>query len=289
MNILICSDGTPPSDNATALGALVAKPTEARVTLLGIAEGPDDEEPLRQALIRQQHSLPGADVVLRSGEPIMQILAQTQANQYDLVVVGARHKQMTGPFWRSRRTYEVIKAIDPPVLIAIGQCERLSRFLLCTGGKRYIDQAVRLTARLAAALLAEVTLLHVMAEPPALYADLVAMEEDVDAVLNSRSELGRNLAVEKHALEKRGVKTNVRLRHGFVIDELFAEFNEGQYDLIITGSSRARGPLRHYIMGDLARTIVNRAECPVLVTRSRVRAPAGLFSSLRTKFFSKTP
>jgi len=38
--------------------------------------------------------------------------------------------------------------------------------------------------------------------------------------------------------------------------------------LIVTGTSQARGLLRHYIMGDLTRSILNRASVPVLVARA---------------------
>jgi nucleotide-binding universal stress UspA family protein len=288
MNILICSDGTPASDNAVRLARLIAHPTRAQTTLFGIAEDAADEPALRQALDREAEMLrdTSIEIVVRSGEPIAQILIQTRAKKYDLVVIGARRKEAAGPFWQSLRTYEIIKAIEPPVLVAIGNCERLTRFLVCTGGKHYIDDAVRLTGTLAAAVGAKVTLLHVMAEPPAIYADLVQMEEDVDALLASGSELGHNLLAEKQALEKLGVIANVRVRHGFVIDQLFDEIREGDYDLIVSGSSRARGPLRHYIMGDLTRSIVNRAESPVLVARS-TKTPSGgnLFSSLRARLF----
>ncbi|MGI8481296.1 MAG: hypothetical protein ACR2MF_04430 [Chthoniobacterales bacterium] len=60
-----------------------------------------------------------------------------------------------------------------------------------------------------------------MAEPPAMYADLVQMEEDVDSLLASGSELGRNLKGEKQVLEKLGVTTNIRVRHGLVVDQVF--------------------------------------------------------------------
>ena len=60
----------------------------------------------------------------------------------------------------------------------------------------------------------------------------------------------------------------MRLRHGIVIDQVFAEVHEGNYDLIVTGTSQARGLLRHYIMGDLTRSILNRANVPVLVARA---------------------
>jgi nucleotide-binding universal stress UspA family protein len=132
---------------------------------------------------------------------------------------------------------------------------------------------------------ASVTLLHVMAEPPAIYADLVRLEEDVDRLLESKSELGTNLRQQKTELERLGVSAEVRLRHGIVIDQVFEEAREGDYDLIVTGTSQARGLLRHYIMGDLTRGILNRANCPVLVVRaSPQRAGRTLWKALRGLF-----
>jgi nucleotide-binding universal stress UspA family protein len=289
MNILICSDGTPASDNAAQLGGTLAQASKAQVTLLGIAEKSEDEQPLRQALDRQTDILRRAGVDLRTvietGEPTAQILGETSAKKYDLIVIGSRRKNHSGHYWQSERTYEIIKAVAPPVLVAIGQHERLSHILLCSGGKRFIDDAVRLTGMLAAALHAEVTLFNVMAEPPAIYAHLIELEEDVDALLASRSELGRNLAAEKKALEKLGVAVNVRVRHGFIVDQLLSEIREGNYDLIVSGSSRARGPLRHYIMGDVTEAILENAECSVLVARSQpMQPPKGFWQSMARLF-----
>ncbi|PYK60410.1 MAG: hypothetical protein DME43_05535 [Verrucomicrobia bacterium] len=283
MNILICSDGTPASDNAARLGGIVASATQAQVMLLGIAENPSDEQPLRQALDQEAHILRRANakprVVLQSGEPIAQILSETSSSKYDIIVIGSRRRNAPG------RTYEIIKAVEPSVLVAIGTQERQSRILLCSGGKHFIDDAVRLTGTLAAALHAQVTLFHVMAEPPAIYAHLRQLEEDVTALLASGSELGRNLVAEKKALEKLGVVVNVRVRHGFIIDQLLDEMREGNYDLIVTGSSRARGPLQHYIMGDVTQRILDSAQCSVLVVRYRSPGPAkGLWQSIARLF-----
>ncbi len=283
MHILICSDGTPASDNAARLAGIVAGAAQAQVTLLGIAENPSDEQSLRQALNQEADILrrAGAEprIVIQSGEPIGRILSETSANKYDIIVIGSRRRNASG------RTYEIIKAVEPSVLVAIGTQERLSRILLCSGGKHFIDDAVRLTGTLAAALHAEVTLFHVMAEPPAIYAHLMELEEDVTALLASGSELGRNLVAEKKALEKLGVVVNVRVRHGFIIDQLLDEMRQGNYDLIVTGSSRARGPLQHYIMGDVTQRILDSAECSVLVARYRPPGPAkGLWRSLARLF-----
>ena len=291
MKILICSDGMPASENAIELATLLARPLKAEVTLLGIAEKSSDERPLRETLERQAQSLrtqsARPDIVVSAGDPVRQILDQTSKNGYDLALVGARWIGATGHYWRSERTYEVIKAIQPAVLVAIGERKQLKRFLVCTGGKEFIEHAVQFTGKIAAALGASVTLLHVMAEPPAIYLNLVQLEENVDRLLQSKSELGTNLRRQKRDLEHLAVPAEVRLRHGIVIDQVFEEVRAGDYDLIVTGTSQARGLLGHYIMGDLTRSILNRASCPVLVARAgRPKATRTLWKAIKGLFSS---
>jgi nucleotide-binding universal stress UspA family protein len=292
MKILICSDGMPASENAIELAALLAGPLKAEITLLGIAEKSIDERPLQEALEKQAQSLrtqnARPNMVVRAGDPVREILDQTSKTSYDLVLVGARWTGATGHYWRSEKTYEVIKAIQPPVLVAIGECKHLKRFLVCTGGKEFIEQAVEFTGKLAAAMHASVTLLHVMAAPPAMYADLVRLEENVDQLLESKSELGTNLRRQKRELEGLAVPAEVRLRHGIVIDQVFEEARAGDYDLIVTGTSQARGLLRHYIMGDLTRSILNQSSCPVLVARaSKPKATRTLWKAIKGLFSAR--
>jgi nucleotide-binding universal stress UspA family protein len=114
---------------------------------------------------------------------------------------------------------------------------------------------------------------------------LVQLEEDVSRLLESKSELGTNLRRQKRELERLGVSAEVRLRHGIVIDQVFEEARDGDYDLIVTGTSQAQGLLRHYIMGDLTRSILNHANCPVLVARGRSLAASGGFWDLFKRLF----
>ena len=226
------------------------------------------------------------EIVVRAGDPIRQIFNQTAEGNYDIAIIGARRRGQAGLYCYSERTYEVIKAVPASVLIATGEFEQIKRILVCTGGRHYIEDAVQLTGEIAKCIGASVTLLHVMAEPPAMYADLVRLEEDVERLLESDSELGLNLRGQKKSLEKMEVPVEVRIRHGIALDQIFAEVREGHHDMIVTGSSLARGPLRHYIMGDLTRSILNRAACPVLVARlgkAGTLAP-GFWNSLKRIF-----
>ena len=290
MRILICSDGTDPADKPTKLGGLIAGPCHAATTLLGIAEKPEHKEALRAALETEAQLLRDIgitpEIVMREGDPIPQIFNQAAEGDYDIAVIGARRRGGSDLYFYSQRTYEVIKAVPAAVLIAIEDCHQLKRILVCTGGKHFIEDAVQLTGEIAKCISASVTLLHVMAEPPAMYADLVRLEEDVERLLESDSELGVNLRGQKKSLEKMGVSAGVRVRHGIAIDQIFAEVKEGHHDMIVVGSSLTRGLLRHYIMGDLTRSVLNRAKRPVLVARAGKAAIAapGFWNSIKRIF-----
>ncbi len=272
MRVLICSDGTDPADKPVRLGGLLAGPCRAETTLLGIAERSEDEGLLRAALEGEVEKLSRLRCRARACFAHWRTDSRDPAPNHRIAVRSHHHwrgaQRNHRPLLAREKSYEVIKAIPSPVLLATGSCETLKSFVVCTGGKTYIDAAVQLTGKVAAAVGASVTLLHIMAEPPAIYADLVRLEEDVDQLLQSGSELGRNLLAQKKSLEDMGVATEVRVRHGIVLSQVFAEVNERKHDLIVTGTSQTRGPLGHYIMGDLTRSIVNRANVPVLVARA---------------------
>jgi len=288
MKILICTDGSAQAENAVRFGGLIAEKCEAEATILAITEKPGEEDTVFDSLRRAQQLLKehgvNAEIITKSGEPIEEIVKRADETSYDLVVIGAVRKGTRGPFLMSAKAYKIIKAVGPPVLAVIGNRETIKRILVCSGGEKYIDRAVEFSGTLAKAAGASVTLFHVMAEPPAVYTDLIKMEEDVNLLLHSSSGLGQNLRREKEALQAMGVAADVRLRHGLVISEVFKEIRRGDYDLVVTGSSPEGGNLRSYIMGNITREIVNRAECPVLVVRGGDE-PLGLTRSLRG-FFS---
>ncbi|MDB6066523.1 MAG: UspA domain protein [Pedosphaera sp.] len=275
MKILICNDGSEPADKATRLGANIAAACNAEVTLLGIIEAPGRTEPILDALRRGLQLLKDqkirAELVTITGQPIVEIIKRTEEVRFDLVVIGAMRKETSGPFWVSSKSYKIIKSIRPPVLVVLEKTSAIRRIVICTGGRKYIDNAVALTGQIARGMHASVTLFHVMPAPPALYAHLPRMDVNVRDVLASKSELGRNLREEKATLESLGVPTEVKLRRGPVLQEIFREIQGGDYDLVVTGSSLSHGNLRTYILGDITREIVNRCTCAVLVVRAEMK------------------
>jgi nucleotide-binding universal stress UspA family protein len=288
MNILICSDGSEQGERAMRLGAAIAAACQADVTLLGIQESTGDSQPLLDSLKRGQSLLEDkkihAELITKSGKPIEEIIRRTRETVYDLVVIGAARKESRGAFWMSSKTYKLIKEIRPPVLSVAGKTAAINRILICSGGKRYIDNAVRLTGEIARGLGSAVTLLHVTSEPPGILAHLPRMEADAAHLLRSQSELGQNLRREKETLEALGVRTEAKLRHGDVLQQILREIRDGNYDLVVTGSALSHS-FRTYILGDIGREIINRATCAVLVARGQ-QIPAAPHFPLN--WFSKT-
>lgn len=289
MKLLICSDGSEQAERAVRLGALIAVACQAEVTLFGIIETPSRSDAILESLKRGQALLTEkkiqAELTTRAGDPVAEIVRRTQEQAYDLVVIGAVRKESQGLFWMSSKSYKIIKEIRPPVLSVAGQIARIKRMLICSGGGRYIDPSLPLTGQIARGMGATVTLLHVMPKPPAIYGGLRRLEQTPDALLASQSELGLSLRRQQQSLMQMGVTAEVRLRHGLVLDEILHEFDRGDYDLVVTGSAPSRS-LRTYVLGDISREIVNRANCAVLVARGQ--AGSGLTGKSLRRWFKRS-
>src|SRR5260370_35734690 len=110
-------------------------------------------------------------MAIGAGDAVRQMVDQTGKTKYDRVVIGARKTDSTGLHFRSEKTYEVIKTISPPVLVAMGEWAQLKQFLVCTGGKEFIGEAVQLARELASAVGAAGTFVPRMDAPPPIRAD----------------------------------------------------------------------------------------------------------------------
>ncbi len=276
MRILVCTDGSERGQKVLALAATIAAATGAATTILGITELEAEEERLQKTLERAAKEFRTRrieiELVTRHGDPVDEILEQVKNFAADLVIIGAEQKRAEGHFRLSAKAYSIVSMLPVPVLLVRRVRLQLKRFLICSGGGSYIENAVRFTAELARSLGSTVTLLNVVAEPPAMHAGLVRREEDTDRLLRSGSALGRNLLKEKKMLEEAGVSVEVRVRHGIVIDQILKEMEQGDHDLVIVGSFPEQHRMRQYVIGNLTREIVNRCERPILVIRSDKKA-----------------
>lgn len=288
MKILFCSDGSSKAETAIHFGGRIAAACQAEASILGIAEKPGDEDELLIALRRERNILKeyhvNAELITKTGAPLTEIVKRTAETHYDLVVIGSICKSQSlgflAPWWSLLKTYKIIESIEPPVLVTFCERPALRRILLCTGGTGFIGKNMEFTAKIAQCVNAVVNLFHVTPEPPAMYEDVIQLENDPDRLLASSSKLGRTLRRQRDLLAQFGVLGEVRLRHGEVLPELLKELHQTGYDLVVSGSARAEERLRRYVMGDATREIVDRADVPVLVVRTGKEQTTSLFEKL---------
>jgi nucleotide-binding universal stress UspA family protein len=284
MKILVCSDGSERARRALASAANIANATKAETTILGITEI-EQEEPNLWAALREEakvfreHAIE-PEIVTKIGDPVAEIVRRTKETAYDLVVIGAERRGAQEFFLPSTKAYSITEAIVPAVLVVPVSRPAIKRILICSGGGTYIENAVRFTSTIAKDLSAEIALLTVTPRPPAMHGTIFRRQEDVTALLNSNSALGRNLRTAQEIIKRADVPVVVEVRHGIVIDEILAEVERRDYDLVVSGSWPVRDAWRNYAIGNVTREIVNRTHRPVLVVRSDIE-PATLAQRLR--------
>ncbi|HUP00757.1 MAG TPA: universal stress protein [Gemmatimonadota bacterium] len=276
LKVLVCSDGSERGAGVVRTAALITVPGAADTTLLGIREGRGEPDTIMDALQEQRRLLEREDapveLIVAAGEPVAEIVRRTEETDYDLVVIGAfrRGRRVTDPL--TARTYRIAKAIRPPVLVAIGERGRLAEILLSIGiGGAFTSKggsALEITGRVARAAGARVTIFHVVAEPPAMHAGLRRRQSNTETILRSDPTLARGLEERQAQLRELGVRSRIRVRHGFVADEILAERQREDYDLVIVGSPPAAGSIRSFLLGGVTREVLDLADCPIMVVRT---------------------
>ena len=286
MHMLMYVDESPLAEQAVRFGAQIAAPAQAQVTLLAVANSPAEEGRVRAALERVRQLLPtAAEVLVRRGRGVHELLREAQTGQYDLVVVGSRGRRGWQRLAFGSVAARMMRYSPIPVIIVKGPTRpTLKRLLACSAADVPSDRVARWSGRLAGWLGAELTLMHVMSQlalsPQAHLGDLAdTAEEAIADQTREGRHLARQLEVARtHANQAalaagRQAALKAKLRHGLVVDEVMAEAVKGDCDLVIIGGHQApvafEGPdrMRTYLLEDVADQIVMALQRPVMVVK----------------------
>jgi nucleotide-binding universal stress UspA family protein len=140
--------------------------------------------------------------------------------------------------------------------------------LVCLGGLGYTVQAQRFAQRVAALTGAELTLLHVVPPLEMEYPVTQEIREDWRHVHESDTVIGRSLRKALKEAKKAGLRPQLRIRHGSVVEEILAEIAEGGYDLVCMGSPHGLdASLRQLFAPDVAAEVAEHGGVPVYVAR----------------------
>lgn len=271
MRILLALGGKPYATAPVGMGLQLAQETGAQLTLLTVARRADQvaQAEAQQALARERLARAGveADTRVVVGHAAEQIVREAREGAHDLLVMGERPlhrliKRLLGP-----TAERVIAQLPCPILIARRDTDNLDHILLCESG-REPSLLVRLSHNLLPLLKipAQITVLHVMSQIAA--APTVAaweLEADADILMRRGTAEGQILQRDLEMLAAVDARVAAKVRHGLVVDEIAGEVAESGCNLLVIGAHQHLPGWEGYLLDDLTRQIVSRADCSVLI------------------------
>jgi nucleotide-binding universal stress UspA family protein len=270
MRILLCTNGSPHMARALDFGMRIARTSASAVDILAVVKRGQEKEVYRFAeAAATDLEAAGIPVAIhrRTGQLTEELVLQAQAAPYDLVVIGSRGRRGIVQLLLGSVALHVTGHVPASVLVVKGRVRDPRRFLVCSSAGPVSERTVRFAGRLARALEASVTLLHVMSQLP-LAQDAVAgdLEASAEELIRRGSREGAHLSRMLDLLATEGQSARAVVLHGLVRDEIIAEAREGRYDLLVTGAHVTPG-LNARLVDDLSADILLAANRPVLVVR----------------------
>ncbi|MEI2690310.1 MAG: universal stress protein [Anaerolineae bacterium] len=272
MKILIATGGSPHAEKALRFGAQIIRCADETPVVLTVAQRQQDR-PAAEAVLQRACALlsdvPCIDTRIRYGQPAQQIIAEAREGGYGLIIVGEGQKRSLKTRVLGSTALHVVEHAACPVITAKGEIRPTRRILLCDSGANVPSLLSRFIAQLTGTLLqeAEITVLHVMSQitawPGVPDEDLRA---DAEELMEERTPEGTWLASNLDVLAHPDTHAEAKVRHGSVIEEILAESEENDYDLVVIGAHRDAGWQR-VLLADIARELIKRLERPVLVVR----------------------
>ncbi|MFQ5855901.1 MAG: universal stress protein [Anaerolineae bacterium] len=273
MHILVTTDGLEHAREAVKFACQLAAQAGARMTVLGVAEQADRDGVARRAIADSGRLLEERGIEhttkLRHGHPAEEILQEIEQGNYDLIVIGARGRSRLTRFLLGSVSFRVLEHATIPVLIVRQARPQIKKILVTTGGRPESEPTMRFGAQLARTLGARETLLHVTNPVPQMYTGLGEMDETLTELMQSDTVEGRSLREGVRIMDDQKVEGHIELRHGLVEEEIIREAIQGDYDLIVIGSSVPAGPIGRLLVGNITRRVIDRTQRPVLVVPGR--------------------
>lgn len=260
-HILVAHDLSPEADLALQRGALLAREQGARLTLLHVlpTAAADTRATIQLNRRLAACALPQAELLVRHGQPVEEILRQARGLEADLLVLGAHHRQSPEGF--AGTTLERVLHDSPaPVLLAVAAdpapwSRALAALDFSPCASRALGQARALLgsgASLHALYIHEVAAVHAGKDP----ADLAFHGELFDQLLAS----------EERGAASDGIAFSRELRQGERQTCLQAVLAERQPQLLALGA-HSRSQLADALLGSLTLEVLQQPPCDVLVVR----------------------
>jgi nucleotide-binding universal stress UspA family protein len=186
---------------------------------------------------------------------------------HDLVILGEPDQSMVERLSPGPAHLRVAKQVPTSVLIARRPRWPLRRLLLVIRDQEADDIAVDWTARLAQPSGANITVLAIVPQMPAMCNQAAGMQHGLAEWLATDTALGRQMRRIARRLVNWESKGTLRFRQGPPDWQIQCEVSEGDYDLIVIAADPPGHWLRR-LLGELVNPLLHRVDRPVLIAKS---------------------
>jgi sulfate/thiosulfate transport system ATP-binding protein len=256
LRFLMLTNGSPCTKAALALGGELARRSQARVALLGHADGEAGERSIQDAKEVLGSGIAAIESRLTLEGPAEAIAEEVSRRPCDLVILSLPPKdglELAGEVLDAGHHHLLLAPND----LGAGAARVPARLLICVAVGEPGKEDVSFTGRLARHLGAEATILTVLPET------------DRGGLAEAQAE--RFLAGSARTLRRMGVAVATRIRHGSPREEIVAQIAEGGHDLLVLGAPLpgrdGRIDLGGFI-GKLLPQLPQASNFPVLIVRS---------------------
>jgi len=249
LSFLIVTDGSLRSQAALNLGGQIARLAHARVTLIGCGKaGEILQTHLQEARKQLGSGLASLEVLTLGGDPATAVTQAVERQQHDLVISGFNyHEDML-------MAEEILEAGDHHLLLVPRPQDAPSKALICVAGGEPGKDDVLFAGRLMRHLSAEAVLLSIL------------QTSNVDE--DSRLRVERFLEGGVRSLSLLGVPASSSLRTGSIPEEILAEVQNREFDLVILGSPLVDSSGKASLSGIIDQTLSLLPDVATLIVRS---------------------
>jgi nucleotide-binding universal stress UspA family protein len=263
--ILVAVDESQASEAAVTVAGLIADALKARVGVVRVNHPglPDGDRPTPEAAARKTLATLGvkAEIQVRGGDPVDDIPSAARGFDCDLLVMGSRGRSNVSGLVLGSVSQEVVARAACPVLLVRARKDSFLRprsILLALEGEEGAEPLVAITAKLAKAFDATVTIAHV---------SFPGGEELERSLYHARFTHGEEAAAAAVArLRKLGISAiSMPLASHLGVPRAIARYAEEiDAGLVVMGS---HGAPEEAARGGLAIGVSHLTTRPVLVTR----------------------
>lgn len=276
MHVLIASYSSSHSAAALEYGLELVQRSGATGTLVYVVASPNERERGHKLLQTQAAMAAEKNIEvkteLRLGQPAEQIVHLAYEAACDLIILAAeKSESLFGPLLSPPSERVLANAPCPVLLVRAGARPPL-RLLVLHGGSQAAQALPNFLNKAGGILTAgcEVTLLHVMSQ---MRADHQVSGWELSA---TAEELMNMKAVEGVWLDEAialfqpyaGVQVKPKVRHGLVVEEILAEAEEGEYDVLVLGRHASSG-WSAILADNITKEVLEKSKLSLLVFGNR--------------------